>query len=62
MSDLLKFLHHEITLPDNCVCITIDDGYKSAVVYAAPILKKYGYPWTSLSTRPSSPQPRASVP
>ncbi len=46
MSDLLKFLRHEITLPTNCVCITIDDGYKSAIVYAAPILKQYGYPWT----------------
>jgi len=46
MSDLLKFLKHQITLPSNCVCITIDDGYKSAIVYAEPILKKYGYPWT----------------
>jgi peptidoglycan/xylan/chitin deacetylase (PgdA/CDA1 family) len=46
MSDLLKFLRHEITLPNNSVCITVDDGYKSAVVYAAPILKQYGYPWT----------------
>jgi peptidoglycan/xylan/chitin deacetylase (PgdA/CDA1 family) len=46
MSDLLKFLRHEITLPSNSVCITIDDGYKSAIVYAAPILKKYGFPWT----------------
>ncbi len=46
MSDLLKFLRHEITVPSNSVCITIDDGYKSAVVYAAPVLKKYGYPWT----------------
>ena len=46
MSDLIKFLHHEIGLPPNSVVITIDDGYKSAVVYAAPILKQYGYPWT----------------
>jgi peptidoglycan/xylan/chitin deacetylase (PgdA/CDA1 family) len=46
MSDLLKFLKHEITVPPNSVCITIDDGYKSAIVFAAPILKKYGYPWT----------------
>jgi peptidoglycan/xylan/chitin deacetylase (PgdA/CDA1 family) len=46
MSDLEKFLKHEITLPSNSVVITIDDGYKSAIVYAAPILKKYGYPWT----------------
>jgi peptidoglycan/xylan/chitin deacetylase (PgdA/CDA1 family) len=46
MSDLLRFLRHEITVPPNSVCITIDDGYKSAIVYAAPILKKYGFPWT----------------
>jgi len=46
MSDLIKFLHHEIGLPPNSVVITIDDGYKSAIVHAAPILKKYGYPWT----------------
>jgi peptidoglycan/xylan/chitin deacetylase (PgdA/CDA1 family) len=46
MADLLKFLRHEITLPPGSVVITIDDGYKSAIVYAAPILKKYGYPWT----------------
>src|ERR1700748_2184977 len=46
MSDLLKFLRHEIGLPPNSVVITIDDGYKSPIVYAEPILKKYGYPWT----------------
>ena len=46
MSDLLKFLRHQITVPPNSVCITIDDGYKSAIVYAYPILKKYGFPWT----------------
>jgi peptidoglycan/xylan/chitin deacetylase (PgdA/CDA1 family) len=46
LSDVLRFLKHEITLPPGSVCITIDDGYKSAIVYAAPILKKYGYPWT----------------
>jgi len=46
MSDLLKFLKHQMTLPPGSVVITIDDGYKSAIDYAAPILKKYGYPWT----------------
>jgi peptidoglycan/xylan/chitin deacetylase (PgdA/CDA1 family) len=46
MSDLLKFLHHEITVPRASVVITIDDGYKSAIVYGEPILKKYGFPWT----------------
>lgn len=46
MSQLLAFLHHNGTVPPKAVVITIDDGYKSAVVYAAPILKQYGYPWT----------------
>jgi len=46
MDQLLKFLKHEGTVPPKAVCITIDDGYKSAIVYAAPILKQYGYPWT----------------
>ena len=46
MADLLRFLRHEIGLPPNSVVITIDDGYKSAITYAAPILKQYNYPWT----------------
>ena len=46
MDQLLKFIKHEGTVPPRAVCITIDDGYKSAIVYAAPILKQYGYPWT----------------
>jgi peptidoglycan/xylan/chitin deacetylase (PgdA/CDA1 family) len=46
MDQLLKFIKHQGTVPPRAVCITIDDGYKSAIVYAAPILKQYGYPWT----------------
>jgi peptidoglycan/xylan/chitin deacetylase (PgdA/CDA1 family) len=46
LADVIRFIKHQITLPPGSVCITIDDGYKSAIVYAAPILKKYGYPWT----------------
>lgn len=46
LSDVVRFVKHEIGLPPNSVAITIDDGFKSAIVYAAPILKKYGYPWT----------------
>ncbi len=46
MSTLLKFLRHEGSVPPRAVCITIDDGYKSAIVYGAPILKKYGFPWS----------------
>lgn len=46
VSDVVRFIKHEIGLPPNSVAITIDDGYKSAIVWAAPILKQYGYPWT----------------
>jgi len=46
LSDIVRFIKHEITLPPGSVAITIDDGYKSSIVYAAPVLKKYGYPWT----------------
>ena len=46
LADVVRYIKHEIGLPPNSVAITIDDGYKSAIVYAAPVLKKYGYPWT----------------
>jgi peptidoglycan/xylan/chitin deacetylase (PgdA/CDA1 family) len=46
LSDVVRFVKHEIGLPPNAVAITIDDGYKSALNYAAPVLKQYGYPWT----------------
>jgi peptidoglycan/xylan/chitin deacetylase (PgdA/CDA1 family) len=46
LSDVVRFAKGEITLPPGSVAVTIDDGYKSAIVYAAPVLKKYGFPWT----------------
>jgi peptidoglycan/xylan/chitin deacetylase (PgdA/CDA1 family) len=46
LSEIVRFLKHETTLPPNTVAITIDDGYKSALNFAAPVLKQYGYPWT----------------
>ncbi|HEY0257801.1 MAG TPA: polysaccharide deacetylase family protein, partial [Candidatus Methylacidiphilales bacterium] len=46
LSDVVRFIKHEIGLPPNSVAITIDDGYKSSIVWAAPVLKQYGYPWT----------------
>jgi peptidoglycan/xylan/chitin deacetylase (PgdA/CDA1 family) len=46
LSDVVAFAKHQISLPPNTVAVTIDDGYKSAIVYAAPVLKKYGFPWT----------------
>ncbi|HEY8995847.1 MAG TPA: polysaccharide deacetylase family protein [Lacunisphaera sp.] len=46
LSDVLAFIHHQKSLPAGSVCITIDDGYKSPLVFAKPVLDKYGYPWT----------------
>ena len=46
MSDVIAFIHHQKSLPAGSVCITFDDGYKSPLVFAKPILDKYGYPWT----------------
>ncbi len=31
-------------IPARAVCICFDDGYKSNIEYAAPILREYGYP------------------
>jgi peptidoglycan/xylan/chitin deacetylase (PgdA/CDA1 family) len=46
LSDVLAFIHHQKALPPGSVCITIDDGYKSPLVFAKPILDLYHYPWT----------------
>jgi peptidoglycan/xylan/chitin deacetylase (PgdA/CDA1 family) len=46
LSDVVRFIKHEIGLPPDSVAITIDDGYKSPILWAAPVLKKYNFPWT----------------
>ena len=43
MNTLEKYLLNRINLPGKTVVITMDDGLKSNVVYAAPILRKYGF-------------------
>lgn len=46
LSDLGSFLNGEKELPLKSVVITIDDGYKSYLDVAYPILKKYDFPST----------------
>jgi peptidoglycan/xylan/chitin deacetylase (PgdA/CDA1 family) len=46
LSQIVSFVEGKATLPPHAVAITVDDGYKSPILYAAPILKQYGYPWT----------------
>ncbi len=40
---LLNFLEYKRQIPKKSVLITIDDGYKSVISVAFPILKKYGF-------------------
>jgi peptidoglycan/xylan/chitin deacetylase (PgdA/CDA1 family) len=46
LADVVAFAKRQISLPPDTVAITIDDGYKSAINFAAPVLKKYNFPWT----------------
>ncbi|MGN0868941.1 MAG: polysaccharide deacetylase family protein [Akkermansia sp.] len=46
MEDFLEWLRGERQLPERCVLITIDDGWKSVYTDAYPVLRAYGYPFT----------------
>lgn len=46
MQDFLDWRFGTRQLPERCVLITIDDGWKSAYTDAFPILREYGYPFT----------------
>lgn len=43
LEELRLFLSNEMQLPRKSILITFDDGYKSNVQYAYPILKKYNF-------------------
>lgn len=46
MQDFLEWRLGERCLPERCVLITIDDGWRSVYTDAYPVLKAYGYPFT----------------
>ena len=46
MQDFLEWRLGERCLPERCVLITVDDGWRSVYTDAYPVLKAYGYPFT----------------
>lgn len=46
LQDFLEWRFGTRCLPERCVLITIDDGWKSVYTDAYPVLKAYGYPFT----------------
>lgn len=46
MEDFLQWLRGDRLLPERCVLITLDDGWKSVYTDAYPVLRAYGYPFT----------------
>ena len=46
LQDFLEWLNGTRRLPERCVLITIDDGWKSVYTDAFPVLRAYGYPFT----------------
>lgn len=46
MQDFLDWRFGDRCLPERCILITIDDGWKSVYTDAYPVLKAYGYPFT----------------
>jgi len=46
LPDFLAWKRGEKSLPEKCILITLDDGWKAAYTDAYPILKEYHYPFT----------------
>lgn len=46
MQEFLEWRFGARDLPEKCVLITLDDGWRSVYTDAYPILKQYGYPFT----------------
>ncbi len=46
IQDFIAWRHGKKSIPDQCVMITIDDGWKATHTLALPVLKEFGYPFT----------------
>ncbi|WDV47734.1 polysaccharide deacetylase family protein [Clostridiaceae bacterium M8S5] len=62
IEELEEFLDSKKELPPNSVLITFDDGYKSNVTHAYPILKKYGFKATIFLVTAYSPKDTEKIP
>jgi len=46
LSDVLAWKRGEKSIPEEAICITMDDGWVGVYQYAYPILKELGFPFT----------------
>jgi len=46
MQEYLAWRRGEGTIPERCVMITIDDGWKATHTLALPVFREFGYPFT----------------
>ncbi|WP_411343850.1 polysaccharide deacetylase family protein [Paenibacillus sp. WLX1005] len=43
LQELEQYVDEQKTLPENTVVLSFDDGYQNNMIYAYPIMKKYGF-------------------
>src|SRR5690606_35508059 len=46
LEDFLAWRQGSKTLPEHCILLTLDDGWKSVYTDAFPILKEFNYPFS----------------
>ncbi len=46
VGEIVQRLHNGIALPPKCVALTVDDGYKTFLSGAMPLLREYNFPVT----------------
>jgi peptidoglycan/xylan/chitin deacetylase (PgdA/CDA1 family) len=46
LSDVLAWKQGKKNIPEEAICITMDDGWEGVYQYAYPVLKEFGFPFT----------------
>lgn len=46
LPEMMRALKNKQRLPDRAIAITFDDGYRSVLTNAVPLLRKHGFPYT----------------